>query len=162
MSDLRFNTGAPERPVTASTDFSESFDARDWAKAFVEHVTANPAIAADEGTMLAWFANALMRGYDERENRLREAAASSDASPRAGGETPMIDPKRIAADAVQRLADSEPDEDAIAAMDRLAGTPQESMFCVSAPVLEGVIEVTIADALFAVSRASLLEVTSNG
>jgi hypothetical protein len=42
-----------------------SFDARDWAKAFVEHVTANPGIPTDEATMTTWFANALMRGYDE-------------------------------------------------------------------------------------------------
>jgi hypothetical protein len=37
-----------------------SFDARDWAKAFCDR---NPN--ADEETMVAWFANALMRGYDE-------------------------------------------------------------------------------------------------
>jgi hypothetical protein len=38
-----------------------SFDARDWAAAFCKH---HPDI--DEGLMLAWFANALMRGYDQR------------------------------------------------------------------------------------------------
>ena len=37
-----------------------SFDARDWAKAFCK---INPSM--DEGTMLTWFASALMRGYDE-------------------------------------------------------------------------------------------------
>ncbi len=42
-----------------------SFDARDWARAFVAHVTAKPSIATDEETMIGWFANALMRGYDE-------------------------------------------------------------------------------------------------
>jgi hypothetical protein len=43
---------------------SPSFDARDWAEAFCK---INPA--ADEGTMLAWFANALMRGFDEHAAR---------------------------------------------------------------------------------------------
>lgn len=38
-----------------------SFDARDWAEAFVERY---PSVPLDEAT--AWFANALMRGYDER------------------------------------------------------------------------------------------------
>lgn len=38
----------------------QSFDARDWAKAFCK---INPQM--DEGVMLVWFANALMRGYDE-------------------------------------------------------------------------------------------------
>lgn len=38
-----------------------SFDAKDWAEAFVK------LHGGDEGLMLAWFANALMRGYDERQ-----------------------------------------------------------------------------------------------
>lgn len=37
-----------------------SFDARDWAQAFCK---VNPSV--DESTMIGWFANALMRGYDE-------------------------------------------------------------------------------------------------
>lgn len=37
-----------------------SFDAQDWAKAFCR---IHPE--ADEGDMIGWFANALMRGYDE-------------------------------------------------------------------------------------------------
>lgn len=37
-----------------------SFDAQDWAKAFCK---IHPD--ADEGDMIGWFANALMRGYDE-------------------------------------------------------------------------------------------------
>jgi len=39
-----------------------SFDARDWAEAFLKH---NPNCGIDEGTLIGWFANALMRGYDE-------------------------------------------------------------------------------------------------
>jgi hypothetical protein len=37
-----------------------SFDARDWADAFCKQ---HPAV--DHGTALAWFAGALMRGFDE-------------------------------------------------------------------------------------------------
>lgn len=37
-----------------------SFDAVDWAKAFVK------LHGGDEDLMRGWFANALMRGYDER------------------------------------------------------------------------------------------------
>jgi hypothetical protein len=37
-----------------------SFDARDWAKAFCQR---NPTM--DEELMVAWFSNALMRGFDE-------------------------------------------------------------------------------------------------
>jgi len=45
-----------------------SFDARDWAVAFCK---LNPAI--DENLMITWFANALMRGYDEATSRLANA-----------------------------------------------------------------------------------------
>lgn len=41
-----------------------SFDAQDWAKAFCK---LNPSM--DEGLMLTWFANALMRGFDEHAAR---------------------------------------------------------------------------------------------
>ncbi len=47
-----------------------SFDARDWAQAFVANVQLNPEIATDEQTMIAWFATALMRGYDEGRKQL--------------------------------------------------------------------------------------------
>lgn len=40
--------------------FYHSFDARVWAHAFCE---AHPEM--DEQVMAGWFANALMRGYDE-------------------------------------------------------------------------------------------------
>ena len=43
----------------------KSFDACVWAKSFIEHVNENPSIAMDEATMTTWFANAIMRGYDE-------------------------------------------------------------------------------------------------
>lgn len=46
-----------------------SFDAVDWAVAFVKLAREKPEIATDEATMLAWFANALMRGYDEAKRR---------------------------------------------------------------------------------------------
>jgi hypothetical protein len=62
--------------------FAQSFDASDWARSFVGYVNANPVIATDEATMIGWFANALMRGFDEA-NRRRDALPLP-----AGGETP--------------------------------------------------------------------------
>lgn len=44
-----------------------SFDARVWAKAFIEHDKVY-GISQSEETMVTWFANALMRGYDEFGN----------------------------------------------------------------------------------------------
>jgi hypothetical protein len=44
-----------------------SFDARDWARAFMKIKEAGAIV--DEAWMTVWFANALMRGYDEHAAR---------------------------------------------------------------------------------------------
>ncbi len=49
-----------------------SFDAKVWASEFVGYVKDNPAIATDTETMTAWFAGALMRGYDEASKAIRK------------------------------------------------------------------------------------------
>lgn len=46
-------------------EFYRSFDARVWAERFVEIARQDPAIALDSEVMQTWFANALMRGYDQ-------------------------------------------------------------------------------------------------
>lgn len=56
--------------------FCESFDATVWVKAWLETIAAHPDVPTDEGTMIGWFANALMRGYDERARRYPESARS--------------------------------------------------------------------------------------
>jgi hypothetical protein len=57
------------RPLPTGAEILKSFDARDWAKAFVAHVHQIPSIATDEETMSGWFANALMRGFDEAKQK---------------------------------------------------------------------------------------------
>jgi len=49
-----------------------SFDARDWARAFCKNFMVQKragyntaAVEDDEAFMTSWFANALMRGYDQ-------------------------------------------------------------------------------------------------
>ncbi len=48
-----------------------SFDARDWAKAFckIKDEQGWHASGIDEELMTTWFANALMRGFDECAGR---------------------------------------------------------------------------------------------
>ena len=43
-----------------------SFDARDWAATFKKTAVDLGYSDMDEGWLISWFANALMRGYDER------------------------------------------------------------------------------------------------
>lgn len=49
-----------------------SFDARDWAKAFLAAYEKGGDDFLAEDTMTGWFANALMRGYDEHARRRLE------------------------------------------------------------------------------------------
>lgn len=58
----------------------KSFDARDWARAFVAHAQWNPAIPLDEETMTGWFANALMCGYDEHARIVARSAATTGST----------------------------------------------------------------------------------
>ena len=47
-----------------------SFDARDWSKAFLDTYDKLPdGEGLTEEFMTAWFASALMRGYDEARSR---------------------------------------------------------------------------------------------
>lgn len=61
------NTPPKERPDWPLP----SFDAKDWAEAFCKIAASHgfkdtEGRPIDEGWMTTWFANALMRGYDER------------------------------------------------------------------------------------------------
>lgn len=51
------------------------FDAKVWAVEFIAMVRKKPKIALDEGTMIAWFANAIMTGYDKAKNDARPSVA---------------------------------------------------------------------------------------
>jgi hypothetical protein len=46
-----------------------SFDARDWVEAFCRIAAEKGHPDIDEGWMIGWFANALMRGFDEYGRR---------------------------------------------------------------------------------------------
>jgi len=79
ISASQNGTRIHDAPLPSGSDILKSFDARDWAKAFVEHVRQIPGIATDEETMVGWFANALMRGYDERAHWERAPVETTSA-----------------------------------------------------------------------------------
>lgn len=66
---------ASGKPETERPDWPlPSFDAQDWAAAFCKIATNLGYKDADgkpidEGWMITWFANALMRGFDEHASR---------------------------------------------------------------------------------------------
>jgi len=59
---------------------NDTFDAQIWAQEWIKAIEEKPEIPTDEGTMLAWFANAIMAGYDhayremKNKNRWRDPA----------------------------------------------------------------------------------------
>ena len=48
------------------------FDAQKWVDEWIRTIKEYPSIPTDEGTMLGWFANAIMAGYDYAM-RIRES-----------------------------------------------------------------------------------------
>jgi hypothetical protein len=89
---------APEKAALkeGDTDFTQSLDAREWAAAFMRF-NAKHDIAADEGTMLSWFANAIMRGWDGHAHRYpppsgdpRGAPPAPPAAPAPGDADRMV------------------------------------------------------------------------
>lgn len=66
-----------------SLKFTQSFEATPWAREFVRCVKRNPKIATDVDCMRGWFANAIMRGYDERERQAaRRRISRSGGTPK--------------------------------------------------------------------------------
>lgn len=45
-------------------EFPHTMDAHVWAKKWMETIQEHPDIPTDEGTMIGWFANAIMAGWD--------------------------------------------------------------------------------------------------
>jgi hypothetical protein len=80
ISALPFMAKGASAKLREGHEIVRSFDASDWARDFVAHVKANPSIATDEGTMIGWFANAIMRGYDEHARIYRISAAGAVTS----------------------------------------------------------------------------------
>ena len=72
MTDpLLFAKQEEEKTIVDLKKLMGSTDACVWAEEFVKLVKVKPSIATDEGTMIGWFANAIMTGYDcgEKEGK---------------------------------------------------------------------------------------------
>lgn len=78
MSMTTLRNAMPEQ--SELNDLITSFDAAVWAKRFVEVARNNPDIPTDEETMIAWFSNAIMTGYDAGA---KEALPSQSGSPQS-------------------------------------------------------------------------------
>lgn len=53
----------------AEQTWPHTMDAQVWAREWLKTLAENPGIATDEATMIGWFANAIMAGYDTAQSR---------------------------------------------------------------------------------------------
>lgn len=67
---INCNLGLPWLPKDFKVN--ETFDAQKWAASFLQTLREHPEITIDHDFMVAWFANALMKGYDEHRFRSKE------------------------------------------------------------------------------------------
>jgi len=49
---------------TKEVNLHDEFSAKVWVDEWMKTISKNPSIPTDRGTMLGWFANAIMAGYD--------------------------------------------------------------------------------------------------
>lgn len=49
--------------------FPHTTDARVWADEWLKTLAENPGIATDRDTMIGWFSNSIMAGYDTAQMR---------------------------------------------------------------------------------------------
>jgi hypothetical protein len=54
-------------------NLTQTLDAQVWAKEWLKTIKKNPSIPTDEGTMISWFSNAIMAGYDACYNKYKFA-----------------------------------------------------------------------------------------
>ena len=61
-------------------DLSSTLDAIFWVEEWMSAIKKNPSIPTDKETMLGWFANAIMAGYDQRTARQRDVCKTCKAN----------------------------------------------------------------------------------
>jgi hypothetical protein len=50
--------------MTKKVVLNDTFDAEIWVEEWLKIIEKRPHISTDKGTMIGWFANAIMAGYD--------------------------------------------------------------------------------------------------
>lgn len=81
-----------ERERKPEVDLHSTADAKVWAQEFMRVLRAAPFPALDEDLMLAWFANAIMVGWDRGRIRLLEEQAA-DAAKKPTDPPPPTEPR---------------------------------------------------------------------
>ena len=59
----------------------QTWDASVWAGEWLKTIKEHPDVPTDEGTMIGWFANAIMCGYDKAHQKIAEKSKEPKADP---------------------------------------------------------------------------------
>lgn len=59
-----------------SGKWPHTMEARVWADEWAKAIASHPDVPADHDTMIGWFANAIMTGYDTAVLRMKAAASA--------------------------------------------------------------------------------------
>lgn len=101
-----------------NNDLVGETDAQVWAKQWIKTITEHPGIPTDEGTMIAWFANAIESGREagrraeqkrDMVEKLREIifqAAGAATRPLLEDHPGYIFPSERVAEAVENICES--------------------------------------------------------
>ena len=61
-----------------AVNLHDTTDAQVWVTEWLKIIKKNPDIPTDEGTMLGWFANAIMAGYDAGQRAAQQQMKPTD------------------------------------------------------------------------------------
>lgn len=68
-SRYKYDNPIPLEKELSKSELPQSFDAQDWVNEWRETLRSAPTISWDDATMLTWFSNAIMAGFDEASRR---------------------------------------------------------------------------------------------
>ncbi len=63
-----------------SVNLHDTTDAQVWVDEWLKTIKQKPSIPNDEGTMLGWFANAIMAGFDAGQRAAQQRVKSDPPS----------------------------------------------------------------------------------
>lgn len=62
-----------------TVNLNDTMDAKVWVGEWMKTINKHPEIPTDENTMLTWFANAIMAGYDAAQLRVHPPQKADNA-----------------------------------------------------------------------------------
>ncbi len=72
------NNNNAQAKASEMTQLLDTTDAVIWADEWLKTIEKHPHISTDKGTMIGWFANAIMAGYDAGRRAVEELVVDTE------------------------------------------------------------------------------------